>query len=86
VHGGSAEAQNEQLGHNTPDLHSAVRDSNRKEHEDRAQGVQQPSESAPERTFGGGQDDEDADDLVQSGRSRGKSWSSGNTLVRIDCD
>ena len=73
IHRGSAEPQKEQLGHNTPDLHSAGRDSNQRGHDDRAQGAQQPPESTPERTFGGGQDDGDADDLVQSGRSRGES-------------
>ena len=48
------------------------------------QGVQQPPEATPECTLGGGQDGGDVDDLVQPGRSRGKCWYSGNTLVRID--
>jgi hypothetical protein len=69
---GSALPWSEQLGRSTPDLHSVERDPktrNQKEHEDQAPGVQQPSEIAPERTPGGGQDG----DLAQPGRSRGES-------------
>ena len=56
THGGSAEARNEQLGRNTPDLHPAEGDSNirNQEGEGHSSGVQQPSEVAPERTSGGG--------------------------------
>jgi len=85
MHGGSAEARSEQLGHGTPDLHSDGRDSNWREHEDQEQFVQQPSiETAPGRTFGGSQDGGDAHDLVQSGGSRGEPWCSGYARVRID--
>ena len=66
--GGPAEVRSEQLSPNTPNLHSAER-----EGEGPGQDVQPPSEVTPERTFGGGQDCGDADDLVRSGRSRGKS-------------
>jgi hypothetical protein len=84
---GSAEAQSEQLGRSTPDLHSAGRGSNiriRREHEDQGSGVQQPPEVALEHAFGGGQDGGDAHDLTQSGRSRGKPWRSGYTMVCTD--
>ena len=60
---GSAEAQSEQLGRNTPEFRSVERDSDWREQEVQGKGVQQPSETAPG----------DADDLIQSGRSRGKS-------------
>ena len=75
AHGGSAEVQNEQLGHNTPDLHSIKRDSDRREHEGRGPSVQQPSEIVPERTLGDGQDGVDAHDIdqAQPGKSSGKS-------------
>ena len=72
----------EQPGHTTPGLSSCGGDSdirNLEELEDRAPGVQQPLETTPERTFGGG-----THDLVQSERSRGQSWCSGYTIVRID--
>ena len=59
------ETQSEELGHNTPDLHPAERDSR--------PGVQQHAESALECIFGGGQGGGDAYDLVQPSRgSRGK--------------
>ena len=64
----------EQLGLNTPDLHSAEGDSkihNQNDHEGRDPGVHQPSVAAPERTSDGGKDGGDTDDLVQSGRPRG---------------
>ena len=73
-----------QSGRNTPDLHSVERDSDQREQEDRGQNVQQSSEATPERTSDGGQDGGDADDPVQSGRSRGKPWCSGYTRVCID--
>ena len=81
THKGSAGAQSEQLGRNTPDLYSDERDSNirdRREHEDQGPGVQQLSETAVEHTSGGDHD------LVQSGGSGGGSWCSGYTTVRID--
>ena len=70
------EAQNEQLGPNTPSLHSVETDSNvrnQREHEDRGLGIRRPSETAPERRCGDGQDEGDADDPLRSGKSRGKS-------------
>ena len=73
---GSAGARSEQLDRSTPVLRSDERDSNvrdRGEYEDRGPGVQQPSETSAERTSGGDQDDGDTHDLVQSGKSRGKS-------------
>ena len=48
------------------------------------QDVQQPPETALEPTSDGGQDGEDAHDLVQSGRSRGKSRYLGHTTARVD--
>ena len=81
------EERSEQLGPNTPDLHSAEADSNirnQREYKDRGLGAQQRSETASERIFGGGQDDGDSDGLVQSGRSRGKSWYSDYTTVHVD--
>ena len=80
THRGFAGARSEQFGRNTPDL-SDERDSNirdRGEHEDRAPGVQQPSETAPERTSGGDHDP------VRSGGPEGGSWYSMHTTVRID--
>ena len=47
-------------------------------------GVQQPPETAPERTFGDGQGGGDVCNPVQSGKSKGKSWFSGYAIVRID--
>ena len=68
---GSAEAQNEQLGCNTPDLHSAeTGDSGI--HEDRGLGIQRSDETAPERTSSSGHD------------LRGKFLCSGYFTVRID--
>jgi len=86
AHGGSTEAQNEQLGHNTTDLRPAKRDPNQREYEGRGPIVQQPSEIAPDRTIGDGQDGGDAHDIdqAQSGKSRGKSWCSCYTTVRVD--
>jgi len=46
--------------------------------------VQQPPETALEPTSDGGQDGGDAHDLVQSGRSRGKSRCPGHTAVCVD--
>lgn len=76
TYGGSAEARSEKLGRSTPELLSALWDPdsrNQKEHEDGESGVQQPSETAPERPLGSGQDRGDANDLVQSRESRGRS-------------
>ena len=81
------EQRSEQLGANALDLHSAGTDPNtrdRRERKDRGPGAQQHLGAAPERTFGGGQDDEDSDDSVQSGRSKSESWCSGYTIVRAD--
>ena len=67
----------EQLGPNTPDLHSAEGDPEIRNQNDcgtRSPGIQQPSEAAPERTSGSGEDGGGADDPVQPVRSRGKSW------------
>ena len=61
---GSMGVRNEQFGCNTPDFHLAER-----EHEDWGPGVQQPSEINPERTFCCSRN---ADNLVGSGRSKGK--------------
>jgi hypothetical protein len=44
----------------------------------------EPQEIATGRVFDGDQDGGDTRDLVQSGRSRGKSWCSGYTTVHID--
>jgi len=86
VHGGSVTARNEQLGHNTPDLHSAKRDSNQREHESQGPIFQQPSEIARERTIGDCQDGGDAHDIdqAQSGKSRGRTWCSCYTTVCVD--
>lgn len=71
IFAGSTETQTKQLGHNTPDPYS-----NQREHEDGGFAVQPPSETVPELTFAGGQVDESACYLIQSGRSRGRSWCS----------
>ena len=83
------EQRSEQLGANAPDLHSqaAGTDPNtrdQREREDRGPGAHQHLGAASERTFGGGQDDEDSDDPFQSGRSKGGSWCSGSIIVRAD--
>jgi len=85
-HGSCPETRSEQLCPNTSDLHSARRNSNWKEHEGRELSVQQPSEIAPERTFGDGQDGGDAHDIdqVRSEGCGGKSWCSCYTTVRVD--
>ena len=46
----------------------------------------QSAERNPEHASGAGQDGGDAHDVdqVQSGKSRGKSWCSGHTIVRVD--
>ena len=67
--------RSQQSGRSTPDLHSVEGDSDQREHEEWGQN---------ERISGGGQGGGAADDLVQSGGSRGKSWSSGYTIVRVD--
>ena len=71
------ETRSERLGPNTLGIHSA-----QTERKDHRPGVQQHSGIVSERTFGSGQDDEDFEDLVQSGRSRGESWCSGYIIVR----
>ena len=63
---GAVEEQSEQLGRNTPNLHSAV---------DRGPGVEQHSEATSEHTSGADRDGVDADDLVGSGKSKGESCS-----------
>ena len=73
THRGTVEARSEQPNHDIPDLYFTER-----EHKDRGPGIQQPSEAALERACGGGQDGGDADNLVQSRRSRGKSWCSAD--------
>ena len=81
------EQRSEQLGANALDLHSAGTDPNTRDQREckgHGPGAQQHLGTAPERTFGGGQDDEDSDDPVQSGRSKGESWCSGYTIVRAD--
>ena len=69
--------RSEQLGPNTPDLHSAEGDPeirNQNNCGTRSPGIQQPSEAAPERTSGSGQEyGGGADDPVQPVRSKGKS-------------
>ena len=75
----------ERSDRNLSNLHSTQRGSttpNRREHEDCRPGAQQHSETAPERTFGGGQDDEDADDSIRSGKSRGRFQYSGHSAIR----
>ena len=81
------EQRSEQLGPNALDLHSAGTDPNtrdQREREDRGPGARQHLGTASERTFGGGQDDEDSDDPFQSGSSKGGSWCSGYIVVRAD--
>ena len=59
------EERREQLDRNTPDLRSSEGGSmtlDRREHEDGGLGIQPPSETAPERALGDGQDDEAADE------------------------
>ena len=85
AHRGPEGVQNDEFCPSTSDLRSDEMDSNIRnpwEHENR--GVQQPSDTAPERTSGGDQDGGDVHDLVQSGRSRGEFLCSGYTTVRID--
>jgi len=87
THGGSAGAQSKKLDRGTPDLHRDESDSdirNWREHEDQEPGVLRPQESASERTSGSDQDGGDAQNVVQSGKPRGKFWCSGYTIVRID--
>ena len=54
------------------------------EREDGEQGVEQPSETAPERSSGDGQDGVDAHGLVRSERSRGECWRSRYATTRIN--
>ena len=87
AHRDSERALSEEFGRSTSGICSDERDSNihnRGEHEDQGPGVQQPSETAVEYTSGGGQDDGDGHDLVQSGRSKGESQHSDCTIVHID--
>ena len=70
------EERREQLAdRNTPDLCSegGLTALDQWEHEDRGSGIQRPSKTAPERAFGDGQDDGDADDSIGPGKSRGNS-------------
>ena len=76
--GWAVEERSEQLGRNTPNLHSAER-----EHVDRGPGVQQHSEATSEHTSGTGHGGGDADDLVGSGKSRGE-LCSAYTAIRTD--
>ena len=76
--GRTVEERNENLGRNTPNLHSAER-----EHVGRGLGVQQHSEATSEHTPGVGQDGGDADDLAWSGKSRGE-LCSAHTAIRTD--
>ena len=78
-HTGATDAQNEQLDRNTPNLHSTEGG-----RETQGPGVQQPPETAPKPTPSGGQDSEDVHDPAHSGGSKGESWCSGYTVVRID--
>ena len=84
---GSAGARSGEFGRSNPDLHTDESDSdirNQREHEDQEPGVLRPPESAPERTSGSDQDGGDAQNVVQSGKPRGKFWCFGYTIVRID--
>ena len=72
------EERSQQLGRNTPNLHSAER-----EYVDRGPGVQQHSEATSEHTSGAGRDGGDADDLARSGKSRGE-LCSVHTAIRTD--
>ena len=76
--GRTAEERSEQLGRNTPNLHSAER-----EHVGRGPGVQQHSEAISEHRSGPDQDGGDADDLAGSGKSRGE-LCSAHTAIRTD--
>ena len=76
THRVSVEERREQLYRNTPDLRSSEGGStslDRREHADGGLGIQPPSETAPERALGDGQDDGDADESIGSGKSRGNS-------------
>ena len=87
AHRGSEGTRSDEFGRSTSDLRSDEKDSNirnRGKHEDQGLGVRQPSETAAERTSGGGQDDGDSHGLVQSERSKGKSRYSGCTIIQID--
>ena len=80
-------ARSEELGRGTSDLRSDERDSNirnRGEHEDQGSGVQQLLETADEHTSGGGQDDGNGHDLVQSGKSKGEFRYSDYIIGHID--
>ena len=70
------EERREQLAdRNTPDLCSegGLTALDQREHEDRGSGIQPPSETAPERALGDGQDDGDANQSIGPGKSRGNS-------------
>ena len=72
IDGDPVQAQSDQLGPNTPDLHPV-----QSKHKDQRPRVQRPSDVAPEHTPGSGQDDGNTDEPAQSKRSKGKSWCSG---------
>ena len=78
------EGHSEQLDRNVPGLQRDSNIHNQREREGHGPDVQQRSEAAFECTSGGGQNDGDHDDPVQSGRSRGKSRCFSYTSVRID--
>ena len=78
IDGSSLEARSKEFAERdsrTPD---------RRGHKDRELGVEQPSETAPECAPGGGQDDTDVHDLVQSGGSRSECQCSSHTTDRVD--
>ena len=87
AHRGSEGARSEEFGCGISDLRFDEGDSNirnRREHEDQGSGVQKLLETAAELRSGGGQDDGNGHDLVQSGKSKGESRYSGYTIGRID--
>lgn len=73
--GPPSDVPNEQLGQNSPDLHSdtgRLEDQGAGEHESPEPVTNQPSAVAPGHASGGGQLGEDARRTVQSSKSRGK--------------
>ena len=76
--GRPVEEWSEQLGRNTPNLHSAER-----EHVDRGPGVQQHSEATSEHRSGAGHDGGGTDDLAGSRKPRGE-LCSPYTAIRAD--
>ena len=76
--GWAVKERSEQLGHDTPNLHSAER-----KQVDRGPGVQQHSEATSEHRSGAGHDGGGADDLAGSGKPRGE-LCSAYTAIRTD--